>query len=69
MNIECPRLSNPNTFFTMDSAAKRADVVDQMVAITAADGEIGRTSCEELLRASDWNIEVPVRLSCSNRRC
>ena len=42
----------------MDSAAARAEVVDQMVAITAADGEIGRTSCEELLRASDWNIEV-----------
>jgi hypothetical protein len=50
----------------MDSAAARAEVVDQMVAITAADGEIGRTSCEELLRASDWNIEVRGRISCPN---
>jgi hypothetical protein len=68
MNIESARFGNPDTLFTMDSAAKRAEVVDQMVAITAADGEIGRTSCEELLRASDWNIEVRGRISCSNRR-
>ena len=41
----------------MESEA-RNEVVDQMVAITAADGDLGRRSCEELLRASDWNIEV-----------
>jgi hypothetical protein len=37
---------------------QRADAIEQMVAITAAEDDIGRRSCEELLRASDWNIEV-----------
>jgi uncharacterized tellurite resistance protein B-like protein len=36
----------------------RAEAVEQMVAIVAADGDLGRTSCEELLRSTGWNVEV-----------
>jgi len=42
----------------MADPQKRAEAVEQMVAIVAADGDLGRTSCEELLRSTGWNVEV-----------
>ena len=52
----------------MADPQKRAEAVDQMVAIVAADGDLGRTSCEELLRSTGWNVEVS-RFEMCRTRC
>ena len=44
--------------------ASHEDAIDQLCAITATETTMGRRSIEQVLRSTDWNVEVsPLFLS------